>query len=70
MTVLDLIVMVTTILFFVRWKTSKEDFDAYLFDEVYVKGIIKFFYIVLSTSYIILNLIIRINFDFLFYKIF
>ncbi len=72
MTALDLIVIVTAILFFVRWKMSKEDFIAWVFERGFIKYVIKSICMTFLLGYALHTLIVRVdfNFDFLFYKIF
>jgi hypothetical protein len=72
MIVLDLIVIITTILFFVRWKMSKLDFKDYLFYAGYFKYMVKCYYLIFLITYIINVIVLRIdwNFDFLNYRIF
>jgi hypothetical protein len=75
MTVLDLIVIVTAILFFVRWKMSKLSFHAYLFNSSLHTYLVKCFYLIFLLGYALHTLIIRVDWsfipsDFLNYRIF
>jgi hypothetical protein len=75
MTVFDLIVIVTAILFFVRWKMSKEDFIAWLFLTGFIKYAVKGICIIFLLGYALYTLIARVDwsfipFGFLNYRIF
>jgi hypothetical protein len=70
MTILDLIVIVTTILFFVRWKRSKLGFIVWLFERGLNKYLIKAICIIFLLVYILYALIVRVDLSFLNYRIF
>jgi hypothetical protein len=70
MTVLDLIVIVTAILFFVRWKRSKLVFIVWLFERGFNKYVIKGIYMIFLLGYTLYALIVRVDLSFLTYRIF